>query len=65
MKYSTTKEQDDRIALFKKDHKCSLSSCGAIGGAVTVSFTSTTLGTIIVAECACGEKEDVTEYKSW
>jgi hypothetical protein len=65
MKFSTTKEQDDKIACFKKNHKCALTSHGAIGGAFTISFTSTTLGTVVTVECACGAKEDVTNYKEW
>jgi hypothetical protein len=66
MKFSTTSEQDDKIACFKKNHKCALpASHGAIGGAFTISFTSTTLGTVVTVECVCGAKEDVTNYKEW
>jgi hypothetical protein len=65
VKFSTTKDQDEKITSFKKNHKCSLVSHGAIGGAITISFTNTTLGTVVVIECACGAKEDVTNYKEW
>lgn len=33
---------------------------GAIGGALTYSFTPTSIGTIITVECACGFKLDCT-----
>ena len=38
---------------------------GAIGGAMTYSFTHTTLGTVTKASCACGAEYDATDYESW
>jgi len=38
---------------------------GASGGTYTYSFTPTTLGTVIHLSCACGKKEDVTDYRMW
>lgn len=35
---------------------------GAIGGAYTWEFTPTSLGTVTVVRCACGEGIDVTDY---
>lgn len=40
-------------------------SQGAIGGALTYSFTPTNLGMIIKIKCSCGEEIDVTEYEHW
>lgn len=38
---------------------------GAIGGALTYSFTPTTLGVVIKVKCACGKEIDVTDYEGW
>jgi arsenate reductase-like glutaredoxin family protein len=38
---------------------------GAIGGRLTYSFTSTSLGEVCKVECACGAKVDLTEYGDW
>jgi len=38
---------------------------GAIGGQFTYSFTPTGLGRIIVIECLCGAKENVTDFENW
>jgi len=46
-------------------HECPLTYDGAIGGKITYSFTSTSLDTICKAECACGKKEDITNYDGW
>lgn len=38
---------------------------GAIGGALTYSFTNTSLGQICKIRCACGQEVDVTDYEGW
>jgi len=35
----------------------------AIGGSITYEFTPTSIGTIIHLACACGKREDVTDYR--
>ena len=38
---------------------------GAIGGAYTYEFTSTSLGTCVGVRCSCGERIDVSDYDNW
>lgn len=38
---------------------------GASGGAITVSFTNTSLGQVCKVACACGGEVDLTEYGDW
>lgn len=38
---------------------------GAIGGAYTYQFTSTTLGQCVSVRCSCGETLDVSDYGQW
>jgi len=38
---------------------------GAIGGAYTWCYTSTSIGTVIRVECSCGESLDVSDYDLW
>jgi hypothetical protein len=38
---------------------------GAIGGAITISFTATSLGIVAKVTCACGGEVDVTDYQEW
>lgn len=37
----------------------------AIGGRITYKFTPTSLGVVIVVECACGKQIDVTDVDNW
>lgn len=38
---------------------------GAIGGAYTFEFTDTSLGTVVIVRCSCGERLDVSDYDHW
>ena len=38
---------------------------GAIGGRTTYSFTPTGIGVAVTVSCACGAKENITDYDSW
>jgi len=38
---------------------------GAIGGAMSYSFSPTSLGTAIQVKCACGKLEDISDYENW
>jgi hypothetical protein len=53
-----------KLNKFSK-HKCALRYHGAIGGALTYSFTPTSLGVVIKAKCACGKEVDVSDYEGW
>ena len=38
---------------------------GAIGGAYTYEFTSTSMGMCVHVRCTCGEEIDVSDYSNW
>lgn len=38
---------------------------GVSGGSTTYCYTPTTLGTVINISCACGKKDDITDYRCW
>ncbi len=59
--------QERSARLFRKEHheKHKDENQGAIGGAITYSFTPTAIGTIIKISCYCGESEDLTSYDNW
>jgi hypothetical protein len=38
---------------------------GAIGGAYTWCFTSTSIGTVTKLKCSCGDEIDLTDYDLW
>lgn len=67
------KEQRDSIRKWMKEHDedrhvlagRKFRYAGAIGGAYTYEFTSTTLGTVTTVRCSCGEQLDVTDYNDW
>jgi len=73
--FSLDKKQIQQIADWKRSHECSLRTnehgvkneiyVGAIGGAITYCFTPTGLGDCVEAQCACGEKINVTAYDEW
>lgn len=53
------------IAFQSKHNECD-GSAGAIGGAVTYSFTPTGLGFIVVLRCSiCKQEENVTDFENW
>jgi len=75
MIFSTTKEQDKEILLWKKNHDCPMRTddhgikdeiyVGAIGGAITYEFTPTGLGECFIVKCLCGQKFDLTDVSEW
>lgn len=52
------KHDAERHIAPGKKHRYS----GAIGGAYTWCFTSTSLGVVTTLECSCGERLDVSDY---
>ncbi len=64
-KFELTSEEVERIRKWDKNHFCTLTTEGAIGGRLTYSFTPTGLGVVTEVECACGAKIDLTDYDSW
>ena len=38
---------------------------GAVGGALTYSFTPMSIGLVVKVKCACGEEKDLTAYDEW
>jgi len=73
--FELNEKQKTEIEVWRKSHKCKLRSSdhgikneiyvGAIGGAITFCFTPTGLGDCVEAQCACGEKINVTDYEEW
>ena len=65
--YTLSKEDANKFNSWRDEHykNCKLKNHGAIGGAIKISFTETTLGTIVLTECACGERLDLTDYSEW
>ena len=64
--FNLTKEQSKRVGEWRKDHGCTLSiTKGAIGGALTYSFTPTNIGVAEKVSCACGKDLNLTDYVLW
>ena len=57
--------EHDKSCKFYDDGTTPVSPTGAIGGRLTYEFTPTSLGTVSVVKCACGESINLTDYKSW
>ena len=58
-------DEDQRKMLDKwnEEHDCKLKEySGAIGGRLTYSVTPTSLGTVLIVSCCCGEEIDLTDY---
>ncbi len=61
--FSVDKMQIRKLSEFGHKHlECHK---GGVGGALTYSFTPTSLGVIVKLNCVCGDKIDVTEYERW
>lgn len=71
--YGLYKEQIEEANAWAKKHDeekhiktgQKIRYSGAIGGAYTWSFTSTSIGQVATLECSCGEKIDVSDYDNW
>lgn len=62
-----TEEEVEELLKWASAHyeTCSIKGQGAIGGRYTYSFTPTSIGTICMIKCACGQKFDATKYEWW
>ncbi len=71
--YGFHKEQREAIDRWITEHNAArhippgrkFRYAGAIGGAFTFEFTSTTIGMVSCVRCSCGEKLDVSDYDNW
>lgn len=70
--FSLSKEQNEKLKVWldeqwakfpKNEH--GLPSVGAIGGAVTYSFTPTTLGTVVKVKMEGQGEIDLSDYENW
>ena len=67
------KEQHEAVRRWMEEHDRARHvpagqahrNTGAIGGAYTYEFTSTTIGQVTCVRCACGERLDVSDYDNW
>lgn len=57
--------EQDAAEEFVVTHQCSIEYEGAIGGAISYTFTDTSIGTAITVSCACGAQENITDYAKW
>ena len=70
MLFSLHGKELENFLEWDEEHRkdCSVyNSCvqTAIGGRLTFSFTSKGLGTVCSVKCACGEKNNCTDFDSW
>lgn len=54
-----------RAEHMKEKHNSSVPYAGAIGGAFGWKFIDTTLGTVAINFCMCGEEINVTNFDDW
>lgn len=68
--FSYSPKEAEKIRLWLEDHDgtcpyAKRNAQGAAGGRLTFAFTPTGIGTAIEVICACGAKENITDYDSW
>lgn len=63
--FTLTDDQKKKVAEWAKNHDCTITHVGALGGLFTYSFTPTGLGVAQVVSCECGKKINLTDYDSW
>lgn len=63
LSFAVEADKVERTLNWIETHPCKLRRKyqGAIGGAITYSFTDTTIGQIQVARCACGGEHLITD----
>lgn len=75
MKFQTTDKENEKMNAWLQTHVLTckywqptengLLPQGANGGAITYCFTPTNLGLVTEVQCACGDKENLTDYDEW
>ena len=55
-KFELTEEEYEKIKKWAETHECNCMGKSCVGGEISVTFTPTSIGTVIEAECACGDK---------
>jgi hypothetical protein len=75
MKFETGRKNEEKLNAWLQTHVLDCEYWqfddmgrlpqGASGGAITYTFTPTTLGLVIKVQCACGDEHDVTDYDEW
>lgn len=63
--FTLDEAEEKKASEFRELHRHKGENLGAIGGHITYSFTPTGLGTIAAIYCACGGKEDLTDFSAW
>lgn len=64
MKFEIEADEAAKVLAWISGHPCKVRGKyqGAIGGAITYSFTDTSIGQIQTVECACGGKHTVDTH---
>lgn len=57
--------EHNKTCPYYDDGTKAVSPEGAIGGRMTYSFTPTGIGVAVTVSCACGAKENITDYDCW
>lgn len=67
MKFEPLPQEAEKLVAWQKQHRGECSATGGtIGGKYTVSFTPTSIGMVVKAQCnICKEEQDVTDYDAW
>lgn len=63
IEFSIEHDKLERVHKWVAEHPCKLRGKyqGAIGGAITYSFTDTTIGQIQTVKCACGGEHFISD----
>ena len=58
MTFTIPEQEAEQVVEWVMKHTCNVRNRyqGAIGGAITFSFTPTSIGEIVSVKCACGEE---------
>lgn len=57
--------EEKKVSEFRELHRHKGENFGAIGGHISYQFTPTGLGAMAAILCACGDKEDLTDFSAW
>ncbi len=71
IEFSLDEEQTQVAEQWICSHECELESNSgelarpAVGAGITYKFIPTSIGLVVVIDCACGEYVDLTNYAEW
>lgn len=64
--FRLSSEEEKQLDEFKKKHRHKNGNISYAGGDITISFTPTGIGDVVICRCnICNKEKNITDYDCW